>query len=388
MCVSVVKANGDLVVSTNIEPTATVQELQHRIHKATGIKPVWQQLMHDSDMLLRNAILMDASVRDGSRLTLVVLGPTTLFQSKLGLTGLDTCTKKPIVATCGLDRSVRIFDYSTHKLEFSASFSKEPHAVALHPSGDHLIIAFSDKLRVLKNLVCACEVPIARCSDVHFSDDGATFAAAHGNLITMVDFESCRILSHLRGHAAQVRFISYEAGDSDMLLSCGQDGALYRWETRNGWQDVVRVGEWVRHKICLSCVLGSARSTFVAGFDNVIREFQPGLDFLTREEIQCSVAPSKMAVSCAEDLLFVGTSENCRRSAVRAYALPLTGEYLELAQVGGVIAQMRVSHDDQHLFVIDHEGCLTVFNFRAIDLGTAEKQQDPKLRTKVVKRHD
>ena len=59
---------------------------------------------------------------------------------------MDTCIRKPLVATCGLDKSVRIWNYVDKTLELYKYFNEEAHSVAFHPSGLHVLAGFSDKL--------------------------------------------------------------------------------------------------------------------------------------------------------------------------------------------------------------------------------------------------
>jgi hypothetical protein len=38
------------------------------------------------------------------------------------ITGIDVCVRKPLVATCGLDKSVRIWNYLDHTCEVHKTF--------------------------------------------------------------------------------------------------------------------------------------------------------------------------------------------------------------------------------------------------------------------------
>ena len=88
------------------------------------------------------------------------------------ITGLDVCLRKPLLVTCGSDKSVRVWNYVDHSLETVKFFNEEPYSVrctlfcpqdwcltwhslqiAFHPSGLHVLVGFSDKLRLLNLLV-------------------------------------------------------------------------------------------------------------------------------------------------------------------------------------------------------------------------------------------
>lgn len=45
------------------------------------------------------------------------------------VTGLDTCVRKPLIATCGKDRSVRIWNYLERTVELSKTFTEEAHSI-------------------------------------------------------------------------------------------------------------------------------------------------------------------------------------------------------------------------------------------------------------------
>jgi cilia- and flagella-associated protein 57 len=42
------------------------------------------------------------------------------------IVGMDTCARKPLVATCGTDKSVRIWNYLENGLEVIKYFEEEP----------------------------------------------------------------------------------------------------------------------------------------------------------------------------------------------------------------------------------------------------------------------
>jgi len=66
------------------------------------------------------------------------------------ISGIDVCVRKPLVATCGLDKSVRIWNYLDKTCEVVKYFQDDLSSIAIHPSGLHVILGFSDKVN-LKN---------------------------------------------------------------------------------------------------------------------------------------------------------------------------------------------------------------------------------------------
>ena len=87
------------------------------------------------------------------------------------------CVRKPIVVTCSSsDKTVRIWNYLEKTLELCKKYAETPLSVCLHPSGLHLLVGFSDKLRYVcwrvdatvdgTVLYCACVHPSSVRSNV------------------------------------------------------------------------------------------------------------------------------------------------------------------------------------------------------------------------------
>ena len=76
------------------------------------------------------------------------------FHSKR-ITGLDCCIKKQLVATCSDDKTVRIWSYSTgnqFSLEICKQFDEEAFSLALHPSGFHIVVGFTNQIWMMNIL--------------------------------------------------------------------------------------------------------------------------------------------------------------------------------------------------------------------------------------------
>lgn len=69
------------------------------------------------------------------------------------VTDVSVALRKPLAATCSSDGSIRVWDYTTDKLELKKYFQEAGHAISMHPSGLHLLVGFSDKLRLLNILM-------------------------------------------------------------------------------------------------------------------------------------------------------------------------------------------------------------------------------------------
>lgn len=100
---------------------------------------------------------------------------------------MDVCLRKPLVVTCGEDKSVRIWNYQEKTLELVQYFEEEAYSVACHPSGFQIVVGFLDKLRMMNIFNNRIEkykdLAIKKCREVKFSHGGQYFAAANGNTI-------------------------------------------------------------------------------------------------------------------------------------------------------------------------------------------------------------
>lgn len=67
------------------------------------------------------------------------------FHSKV-IKGLDICIKKQLIATCSEDKTVRIWNYETKKLDIVETYQEQAHSIAFHPSGFHVVVGFSDRV--------------------------------------------------------------------------------------------------------------------------------------------------------------------------------------------------------------------------------------------------
>jgi WD40 repeat protein len=133
---------------------------------------------------------------------------TQSFHSK-GITGVDCCIRKPLVATCSTDMSVRVWNYVQKTTELVKFFPEEAHSVAFHPSGLQILVGFGDKLRLMNLLMddirAYKEFGIKGCRECRFSHGGSYFAAVNNNTIQIYNTYTCENVGNLRGHNGKVR---------------------------------------------------------------------------------------------------------------------------------------------------------------------------------------
>jgi WD40 repeat protein len=153
--------------------------------------------------------------------------------------GMDVCVWKPLLATCGRDRTVRIWNYQEKTAELTKSFQEEPHSIALHPSGLYVVVGFTDKLRLMSLLMddmrVVKELSVKACRSCRFSNGGNMFAAVNQTAVQIFDTYTCATRMQLRAHQQAVRSIIWTDRDRK-IVTVGKDGNVYLWDARTGDQ--------------------------------------------------------------------------------------------------------------------------------------------------------
>ncbi|XP_055202500.2 cilia- and flagella-associated protein 57 isoform X4 [Gorilla gorilla gorilla] len=146
------------------------------------------------------------------------------------ITGLATCIRKPLIATCSLDRSIRLWNYETNTLELFKEYQEEAYSISLHPSGHFIVVGFADKLRLMNLLIDDIrsfkEYSVRGCGECSFSNGGHLFAAVNGNVIHVYTATSLENISSLKGHTGKM-LLTF---DDQFLLTAAEDGCLFTWK--------------------------------------------------------------------------------------------------------------------------------------------------------------
>ncbi|XP_055202456.2 cilia- and flagella-associated protein 57 isoform X2 [Gorilla gorilla gorilla] len=201
------------------------------------------------------------------------------------ITGLATCIRKPLIATCSLDRSIRLWNYETNTLELFKEYQEEAYSISLHPSGHFIVVGFADKLRLMNLLIDDIrsfkEYSVRGCGECSFSNGGHLFAAVNGNVIHVYTATSLENISSLKGHTGKIRSIVWNADDSK-LISGGTDGAVYEWNLSTGKRET----ECVLKSCSYNCVTVSpdAKIIFAVGSDHTLKEIADSLMLLTFDD--------------------------------------------------------------------------------------------------------
>lgn len=293
--------------------------------------------------------------------------------------GMDVCIRKPLVVTCGADKSVRVWNYVEKTCELCKFFNEEAYSVAFHPSGFHLIIGFSDKLRLMNLLMedmkIYKDIPIKACRECRFSNGGQYFAAVSGNTVQVYKTYTCEPLEPLRGHNNRVRSIAWTADDS-MLVSTGADGAVFEY---NILSDGRRVSEFVLKGTSFSSVIvftdpsTGANSMYVVGNDKMLREISGSQ---AQHMVQANTTLGQIVLSNSAKCLFAGVAETDAPGPIRCYRFPLDGYYNEFSCHSLPATRIRVTYDDYYLFSCGEDGCLFVFDVKKKDRIVTKRDKE------------
>ncbi|EEY54552.1 WD domain-containing protein, putative [Phytophthora infestans T30-4] len=282
----------------------------------------------------------------------------------LHVTGMDVCVRKPLLVTCGLDRTVRVWNYIDRTCEVVKRFNEEAFSVACHPSGLHLLVGFADKLRLLNILMDDIrsfkELPVKACRECQFSTGGHLFAAVNGNTIQVFSLFTGELVATLRGHNGKVRSLYWNADDSS-IVSAGLDGAVYHWDL----DEAKREAEFVQKGVSYYSALCNREGTaiYAVGGDRLLKEIEVPSSQLTKEFL-CDATLGQLVLCGSQRLLFGAGAEPDRPGAIRAFKFPLTGESTEFQCLSAPITRLRVSFDDQFLFAAGEDGAVCIFEVR------------------------
>ncbi|KAJ3595489.1 hypothetical protein NHX12_004792 [Muraenolepis orangiensis] len=266
------------------------------------------------------------------------------------ITGLSICIRNKLVATCSLDRSVRVWNYDTNVLEVYKEFQEEALSVALHPSGHFLLVGFTDKLRMMNLLID--DIRTVKEFTCVFSHGGHLFAAINGNVIHIYSVTTFDNVLTLKGHNGKVQAVVWSTDDG-RLVSCGTDGAVYEWNTLSGKRE--------SESVLKSCVYTGvaispdARTIFAAGTG--LKEIQDCQ--VLREVPADGVTYTALAVSRSGKVIFTGTSSGTIR--VFKYPLSQQKDWIEYQAHCGPVTKVLVTFDDQLLLTASGDGSLLVW---------------------------
>jgi WD40 repeat protein len=292
------------------------------------------------------------------------------------ITGLDTCVRKPLIITCGVDKSVRLWNYLSKTLECVEWFSEPPKSVALHPSGLYCLIGFADRLKICTILMDSIrgfkDFPKA-CLEVQFSHGGHLFAAVNDKMVNVYNFFTCELVGTFRGYSAQIRSVYWSLDDTSLVAS-SEVGEVYEkplnssGSTKNSTQ---KITDYIQKGCKFTSVLSTEDGkVYAVGDDRSLKEiFEKALN----KTVDTGVNLTQLVVSSPPHRMMFASTAN---GVVRSYKFPLTGDKKDYQAHHKEVTRLRISPDDAFLFSVSLDGSLAVFDIQEKD-GRVPKRERP-----------
>jgi len=248
------------------------------------------------------------------------------FHSR-AIQGMDICIKKNLVATCSIDKTVRIWNNANPgplQLEICEVFNDEAYSVAFHPTGFHIIVGFTDRVRMMNvfkdSLKPFQTIGIKGCREIRFSNGGHLFACASQNHINVYKFYTGENNQDLiyKAHNGPVRCIHWFDDDSG-FISGGWDGNVFTWKLytdKTDVQDQNPKSAFTIKNFQFASVANKPDSKsiiFATGVDKTIKVIENNKPILTYE---AGVNLSQIQILHGGRALFAGVAENDRPGSI------------------------------------------------------------------------
>jgi WD40 repeat protein len=299
------------------------------------------------------------------------------FHSR-AIQGMDVCIKKNLIATCSTDKTVRIWSNTNPPtLEICEQYNDEAYSVAFHPSGFHIIVGFTDRVKMMnvlqKSLKTFHPIPIKGCREIRFSNGGHLFACASQTNINVYKFYTGENNPEMiyKGHHGPVRCLNWFDDDSG-FVSGGWDGIVLTWKLildQNDKNESNPSQQYVIKNFNFNCVANKPDSKhiiFAAGQDKTIKmiNMQPSgpkdssnsykdhkFDGKEIERYETGVNISQLQLLHGGRALFAGVSENDRPGSIQVIRFPFE-RIFEIQAHSLPIERIRISYDNSHLFSV------------------------------------
>ena len=285
------------------------------------------------------------------------------------VTGIDTCIRKPLVATCSKDHSIRIWNYVEHTLEICKSFPVEAMSIAMHPSGLHILVGFTDKLRFMNlygdDIKEFKSFNIRSCPECKFSHGGQYFAAVHGQVIQLYSTYTCEPIAPLRGPTGKIRCLYWLPPDDTRLLSAGHDGAVYDWNVKEGRKEGDHVMKSVQYTSVASNGSHPSGLLWAVGNDRKLREMEMGaLNVVNEWDVGEPLV--SLAYSANHKLLLAGAEDG----SIKVISTPVqNGMHQAESNMAhsAPISKICITFDESVMFSVGEDGCLWMFDITERD---------------------
>ena len=317
------------------------------------------------------------------------------------ITDFDICLRKPLIATCSYDKSVKIWNYLDYTLENSKEFDQTAQAISFHPSGFHVAVAFTDRVRMLNilysekknDLRTAKDISQRGCQELAYSNGGHYLAIATGSIIQLYAVYSGECLQEftMRGHTNGIRKIVWYQDDLG-LFSSATDGLVLAWNledvvANNGKKPEEVLPLTTSYVTSLDFVVNEKgeKTVFTNSVDSNIYEINirnakndqrdKDLGDAQKKWIvdtpKCLPTGAKIAcltLSKSKNYMFMGTEGPTNPGMIRCYKYPFQQAGVAQIQTHSIgVIKIIISNDDSYLFSIGEDCNLIVYELKDKD---------------------
>mmetsp|Transcript_8641 Transcript_8641/g.35548 ORF Transcript_8641/g.35548 Transcript_8641/m.35548 type:complete len:1034 (+) Transcript_8641:3-3104(+) len=302
----------------------------------------------------------------------------------LRIVALDVCLWKPLLATCGEDQSLRIWNFEERMVELVRDFSDDLVSVSFHPSGLFVLVGSRDKLHLLSVLMHDAsimkEIHVHSCGVCRFAHGGHIFAVVNSHVVRVYSAYTCQPCVNLRGHNGHVQAMQWAKSDR-RIATMSFDGAIVIWKLHDGAKEC----EYVIARV--SFVSGIANEDlshiFVVCDDHCLRELSVvsgSIELATT--YNCGLPLSCLALAETHQVIFYGTSEARKPNCIHAAHLPTwaTTNAAKYHSHASEVTCMSLTRDNSLLFTGGADGSLCIFASHDFN-SSAERPNDMRIDT-------
>jgi len=304
------------------------------------------------------------------------------IQGEAGIIAIDAAIWKPIIATCGMDKTVRIWNVSDKKVELVKQFDEEPKSVALHPSGLYLVVGFTEQIKIfslLLNDVSMChDISVRNCNLVKFSHGGHLIAAGNGTNIQVFDIYNGQCVSTMRGHTNKIKSVVWMNNDS-RIMSVGAEGTVINWNVFPGtrrpesYEGIIPFTAGAGFSDGSKVIVATAEKLLIeANFKKGI-DPSTGLEIPLREpyEYDLNHGIYTMVVDEHRKMILMGTNEdNMPGSIITAMTVPQLSSMMEWNTIhSSTVTAICISPDGSLIISGDSHGCILISEFQGSTIG-------------------
>jgi len=303
------------------------------------------------------------------------------------ITGLDVCVRKSLIATCSLDRTVKIWNFKDLTLENDKQFDEPALSVAFHPSGFHLVVGFADKIRMMNILMDDIdtykEIPLKGCKEIAFTHGGDKFAVCNGSTIQVYNTYTGDnpTTQQYREHTGVVKQVVWQENDYG-FFSAGLDGNIFNWKIEDNINKTHLISQsgLEINSICVARdehIYAACAGELLYQIEipkteqrerDILGETKKA-KFPKANKIPTGVNLSQIVISNSNKYFFMATgalfeTPTERRDlpgSIRISNYPLSNSVHEIFVHSKPIKKMKLSHHDDYLFTIGDDGLLVVY---------------------------